>query len=792
MSETTNLKLNKHDNVSTNTNQFDIDNYLNANWDKIDEAVGENKITIKTLEEENKRLKADLNGLPKGTAEGENIDLADSADMRFSSFKISGNSKQEIREGYNLLPYPYKETTKTSNGITWTINDDGSIKVSGTSTGTSFIDLYSNGTEKITTPNERYTFALIKKDGNFGFSFHYYHYVGGWNNIITGTNIKSFTPYDNGSTGDLLRILVEGTGQTVNETIYPILLKGEYTQDTLPKYEKYGVSPSINYSSEVESCGDNINLFDGESEVGNIDATTGLNSDGTTAWRSKNYIHINDTSLSISAKDLIFSGTVGRLYFYKNDNTYISNILISSLPFTTVLPNETAKVRFFILNSVANINSKIKISEGTSTGYSEYGQGCINEVICNKNILDYDKTSYGFYSSSSIFEGAKVHRISDFIKAESNKQYIASTNRIIGYLYIYEFDINKNLLKRSALTNVKENLITTTNSTKYIRVSYNIDNHIEMTIDKLKEIEAQLEKDSISTEYEEHKEQVFTIPTQQPMLMGDYFDWDNKEEVHNWAKYEFTGNENVTKHSTTNNNAFAISNIPTNILRPINNNTNANVLSSNFLSYAVNTVVFSNREGIGIDVNGNIIYIGTGLNSTITTAEQLKSCFTKKYNAGTPVYIWYKLASPIRLTFTEEQKVVLEEIYQNAKTYKGTTHIYSTDEVGAVVEVEYFVLTDEQINNEGNIQSRPILRLEKTTSEVVELTINDIRFKYNFGDDTYIEIDCEEKTVEYEGLNRNRKISIGYEFPKLNIGSNKIVMHDGDCVIKVLRKDRWL
>lgn len=39
--ETKNLKLFKHDNVSENTNQFDIEKALNENWDKIDNAVEE-------------------------------------------------------------------------------------------------------------------------------------------------------------------------------------------------------------------------------------------------------------------------------------------------------------------------------------------------------------------------------------------------------------------------------------------------------------------------------------------------------------------------------------------------------------------------------------------------------------------------------------------------------------------------------------------------------------------------------------------------------------------------------
>ena len=115
-----------------------------------------------------------------------------------------------------------------------------------------------------------------------------------------------------------------------------------------------------------------------------------------------------------------------------------------------------------------------------------------------------------------------------------------------------------------------------------------------------------------------------------------------------------------------------------------------------------------------------------------------------------------------------------------------------TTDSKAILDLDYFTITNEKIKNEGNIQSRPILRLEKTVSEAVEITINNVRFKYNFNDDKYVEIDCENKTVEYEDLNRNRNIAIGYDFPKLNIGNNEIIMNDGDCIIKVIRKDRWL
>lgn len=104
---------------------------------------------------------------------------------------------------------------------------------------------------------------------------------------------------------------------------------------------------------------------------------------------------------------------------------------------------------------------------------------------------------------------------------------------------------------------------------------------------------------------------------------------------------------------------------------------------------------------------------------------------------------------------------------------------------------EFITITDN-IENEGNIESRPIIRLEKGTINEVDISINDIRFKYTFNDEKYVEIDCEEKEVKYEGLNRNRNIEIGYEFPILKVGDNSIIVNSGDCTIKVRRKDRWL
>ena len=83
-------------------------------------------------------------------------DTITSTARTWSSSKLSGNfyTQEQINEllqsqvtqtqeilnvgGSNLIPYPYTDTTKTENGITFTDNGDRSITINGTATGPSY------------------------------------------------------------------------------------------------------------------------------------------------------------------------------------------------------------------------------------------------------------------------------------------------------------------------------------------------------------------------------------------------------------------------------------------------------------------------------------------------------------------------------------------------------------------------------------------------------------------------------------------------------------------------------
>lgn len=150
-----------------------------------------------------------------------------------------GNSYQATREGYNLLP-PFSSTVL--NGITYTKNEDGTITVNGTASADSFYrqninleegDYYLSGSPTGGANNTYYLQAM--------------GYGEAGNDYGSGTTFKVTTSSSVG-----IRIMIY-QGVTVNNLVFkPMIVKGTEKKD----YEQYGVSPSLDYPSEVEAVGD--------------------------------------------------------------------------------------------------------------------------------------------------------------------------------------------------------------------------------------------------------------------------------------------------------------------------------------------------------------------------------------------------------------------------------------------------------------------------------------------------------------------------------------------------------
>lgn len=65
----------------------------------------------------------------------------------------------------NLIPYPYSDANKTQNGITWTVNSDGSVTVSGTATSKTKFMLAVREDESLKVPYGTYTLSGCPQGG---------------------------------------------------------------------------------------------------------------------------------------------------------------------------------------------------------------------------------------------------------------------------------------------------------------------------------------------------------------------------------------------------------------------------------------------------------------------------------------------------------------------------------------------------------------------------------------------------------------------------------------------------
>ena len=101
--------------------------------DKGDKGEDGKAFTYEDLTEENKMdLLGNVSNAFKGNVSGEIIQVSDISPI-VHGIKVKCSPGVKVtRCGDNLLPYPYFHTTRTSNGVTWTDNGDGSLTMNGT------------------------------------------------------------------------------------------------------------------------------------------------------------------------------------------------------------------------------------------------------------------------------------------------------------------------------------------------------------------------------------------------------------------------------------------------------------------------------------------------------------------------------------------------------------------------------------------------------------------------------------------------------------------------------------
>lgn len=182
--------------------------------------------------------------------------ITDSDNGKIQDMIIYGRSSQFTTTGKNLLKYPYVEANKTSSGIKFTDNKDGSINISGTGTETAYYNLYQNIDGKRLTLASG-TYKLVAKGRNKCNVFAN-------NGVNSAKNEGTFTITDGHN--DVWCFIEAPKGLAVDETIYPMIQLASSTNESYEPYTGGKPSPNPDYPQEIKRvvkpvvkvCGKNL------------------------------------------------------------------------------------------------------------------------------------------------------------------------------------------------------------------------------------------------------------------------------------------------------------------------------------------------------------------------------------------------------------------------------------------------------------------------------------------------------------------------------------------------------
>lgn len=681
---------------------------------------------ITELEAENERLKEDINGMC-GTkpATGENLNINDSAEMRFVKFGLSGNSKQETSKitytcvgtetgtyylTYNNINYQFTMPTIESDDIL--IFDTKTLKLylgeteitteAGTS-GTQLtfnaspspdypqeISSVDNDNELYLLPKEYQQVEYIKSDGNSfidtglvlgdGYEIDIDFIINGW-----ASNEQPILSIWN--TQDGYWNLFINSGHKLN-----MYVKGHNNFNTnLVLHKKYHSTLSRN--------GNNFNAtLDGETKSIVQSVTE------------------NNTTLKILRRGDLNADksycSVGNIIVKQNDI-----VIMELVPCYHQSSNEIGM--YDIVTNTFFTNS--------GTGTFEKGRNVgINAVVTNKNLINFNEDNYNWSTGKCyikgdkvIFTGAQAIDSSDrnntkykinipkntpvtwSIRITENAYNYVTGWCIINPVFIFGDGTtyyanntgwgnpnDRNIVKTYTVTFEKDIVAMLLNvGASGVFASGDTTSTITVGI--------QLEYGNTATEYTTHKSQTYTIPIQQQMRkIGDYADTFVKEngvwyEKHYIDRVVLDGTEsweifdNNTKLGLNSANYNSISNVKIN---NVNSSGNLTQIKSNRYVSGNQVEVTPENNKLAFaqwgDAKLKFLYIGK-IKDTIA---DFKTWVTENN-----IEVCFPIETPLLLPCTQAQTDILEQIAKTAKTYKGTTNIYSTNKVSPIFDVEYRV-----------------------------------------------------------------------------------------------------
>lgn len=650
--------------------------------DEIDELVTELEAENAELQQENKNLRKasyTLNGT------GENVTLNKTSENRFVKLDIKGNREQFTSTGKNLLQNT--ATSQTVNGITFTVNEDGTIKANGTATG--LAELVINNLFEATVGNQ----YILNGCPSGGSENTYRIDVPGSTTILDNGSGVTFT-YSNTTIKFRIRI-VEGT--TINNLVFkPMIRLASVTEPTYEPYT-YGQAPNPNYECPVKAVGDDVNELENiatSQTINGIEFT--VNADGTVkanGTATSNAILILNTINLKGSKTLSGCPKNGSASTYKIDlqpsgggnpiPDYGSGVQIEVAESTSY----NARIVIYSGTTVNNLVFKPKLQKGTeATPWSPYGMGNVNTEIVNKNWFDFSKVKEGDLNTQTGKDtaGTNVWRTS-YIPVKPSTVYTIKTGNTANKRMFF-YDKDKNMIYTNLFT-AGVGPFTTTADTCYVRFKSVLENFASTSM----LVEGNYTVETMP-DYTPHQEQVYNIPCQKPMrAIGDTRDtffkntidseYYNEEldlnawyEMHKIGNVVLDGSETITAQDMGNGTYrfhIRLNNIKT------YNSTDLPNINSNYFTQIPRANIYTYDEGITSTSNLLMVYYDEFKNMSATEFKNWLSTYNPE--------VIYIFATPEYLKCTDAQVEALEALSKATSDYEQT-NIFSINEVSPIYD----------------------------------------------------------------------------------------------------------
>lgn len=630
--------------------------------------------------------------LPKVSANGSDFALENAQNGKLDSFGMDGNTEQTTYTGKNLFNTFISHQagyTATNNGITFTINDDGTITANGTNTSNAVFEIAGswNNTTKLIDLDSSKTYKLSEENNRVV-------YV----RSITGTTLSTHnstnetTSVISGKEG-LSYLGVELTPGTYNNIIFKPQIEEGSTATSFEPYVGGTPSPNPDYPQNINvvSGNNNIvvcgkNLFDKDTMVMNsaIDAGSG-NMTSSDNFRTA-YIKCKpNTTYSISKilsnrfvvgftsdEDLTLPKTLTNVWFNQSittktitspNNAYYMLITLSKIT------DDTASIQD-ILDSL-----QVEINEAPTTyeAYTEatYPIGLGSMELCKidtykdsikkstgKNL--FDKNNANILNSSFSNDGRMLTSSQNaktlYIPCKPNTTYTVSkiasqrfrllttevlpSNGVVGI----DYDFNDN---GTSIT------ITTSANIEYLCVYYFLNGTDTLTEQQILD-SIQIEENNQATDYEPFGTE-----------------WYIKKEI---GKVVLDGSETLQLYATLDKVARYV------VSKDLSNSIQTQVYTNYFMWYSSQNrnTEFNNtaNDNEAIHIRDDLTAFGLKINKTIAPDVTTLRTWLSSHN----VEVYYVLATPTYETIT------------------NSTLISQLESIETITGLNYF-----SVSNENNV-----------------------------------------------------------------------------------------